>query len=399
MSGWRLSCLPHKVYDFLYGFKSHFRCVQGRHFLLFCWLLVALIVDQGKGTLKGLTGHLPPRLRYWTLMRMVRSGQWDAQALLSEMVGQVLPWLPAPSDGVLYLLGDSTLKQKRGQKHPLGRKARMNEYASYTFGFEMVLLVACWDHYRIPVALAVIDPQVQGHQNQLFRQMLQSFEPPRWARRVVVLGDAGFAANKTLAVIQEKGYSYVFAMARTRKFSDGKHLSDLVRHLPKSRYGRVASYKPDGRRRDYWVYARRAKLHKVGDVTLVLSKKRRNDGPKQTKIIVTNLPTGKATTAGAILSCYARRWDIEVTFKELKGGLHLGQMQVTKDKARVERSVVLPVLAYLLLLRLYGRSAASRQEVSLFHLKQRFTIDVWQEQWQRSAQKWSKKLDQLKLAA
>ena len=80
MSGWRLSCLPHKVYDFLYGFKSHFRCAQGRHFLLFCWLLVALIVDQGKGTLKGLSRHLPPRIRYWALLKMVRSGQWDAQA-------------------------------------------------------------------------------------------------------------------------------------------------------------------------------------------------------------------------------------------------------------------------------------------------------------------------------
>ena len=80
---------------------------------------------------------------------------------------------------------------------------------------------------------------------------------------------------------------------------------------------------------DYWVYARHAKLHhaklhhaklhhaklhhaklhQVGDVTLVLSKKRRNDGPKQSKIIVTNLPTDKATTAGTILSGYARRWD------------------------------------------------------------------------------------------
>ncbi len=108
----------------------------------------------------------------------------------------------------------------------------------------MVLLVACWDHYRIPVALAVIDPQVKGHQNQLFRQMLQAFEPPPWTRRVVVLGDAGFAANKNLAVIQEKSYYYVFAMARTRKFHDGKHLSDLVRHLPKKHYRRVASYKP-----------------------------------------------------------------------------------------------------------------------------------------------------------
>jgi len=72
---------------------------------------------------------------------------------------------------------------------------------------------------------------------------------------------------------------------------------------------------------------------------------------------------------------------------------------VTRDKARVERSVLLPLLAYLLLLRLYGRSAASRQEVSLFQLKQRFSADVWQEQWQRSEHRWTKKLGHPKLAA
>jgi IS4 transposase len=171
-----------------------------------------------------------------------------------------------------------------------------------------------------------------------------------------------------------------------------------VQHLPKCRYRRLASYKPDGRRRDYWVFSRPAHLHQLGDVTIVLSKQRRNYGAKRTKILVTNLQGAKARV-GTILSCYARRWDIEVTFKELKGGLHLGRMQVTKEADRVERSVLLPVLAYLLLLRLYDRQAASRQEVSLFHLKQRFTADVFEEHVQRSEQKWRQKLDQLKLAA
>jgi hypothetical protein len=45
-------------------------------------------------------------------------------------------------------------------------------------------------------------------------------------------------------------------------------------------------------------------------------------------------------------------YNIEVTIKELKSGLHLGQMQVTKDKERVMRSVALSVLAYRLLVRL-----------------------------------------------
>ena len=74
-------------------------------------------------------------------------------------------------------------------------------------------------------------------------------------------------------------------------------------------------------------------------------------------------------------------------------------MQVTKEAARVERCLILPVLAYLLLLRLYGRQASNSKAVSLFQLKQRFAADVWQEQWQRSEQKWSRKLHQLRLAA
>jgi hypothetical protein len=42
--------------------------------------------------------------------------------------------------------------------------------------------------------------------------------------------------------------------------------------------------------------------HNLGDVTIVLSKKRRNDGPKGVKIPVTNLTEANA---GALLSMYA----------------------------------------------------------------------------------------------
>src|SRR5262245_62564969 len=112
-------------------------------------------------------------------------------------------------------------------------------------------------------------------------------------------------------------------MPRTRKFTNGKHLRDLVQHLPKTCYSRRASTKPDGRRRDYWVFTRRATLHNLGDVTMVLSKKRRNDGPKQVKIIVTNLTEARA---GVILSIYARRWGVEGMLKELHSGVHLGRL-------------------------------------------------------------------------
>jgi hypothetical protein len=173
----------------------------------------------------------------------------------------------------------------------------------------MVVLVASWSGFRIPIAIATIDPERKGHQNILFRQMLRDFEPPSWVREIVVLGDAGYPANPTLKLIQELGWTYVFAMPRTRKFTDGKYVRDLVQHLPKSLYRRRATYKPDGRRQDYWVFMRHAELHQLGDVTIVLSKKRRNLGPKRVKIIVTNLLD---VSASAVISQYAVRWQVEI---------------------------------------------------------------------------------------
>jgi hypothetical protein len=390
---WGSTCIPRKVYQVLYPLKRHFGCVQAQHFLVCCWLVMALIRDPGKGTLKGLKPYLPPTLKYWTTVRMLRSGQWDAEAAVCDLATATLRTLPAPADGVLYLIGDSTVKAKRGRKHPLGRTTRHSEHEPYMFGFEVVLLIASWERFRVPVALALIDPTCRGHQNILFRQMLKDFVPPAWVQQVVVVADAGFAANETLHLITKQKYAYVFAMPRTRKFTNGKHLRDLVQHLPKSCYGRRASHKPDGRRRDYWVFTRRATLHNLGDVTIVLSKKRRNDGPKGVKILVTNLTEA---SAGAILSMYAWRWGVELTIKELKSGLHLGQMQVTKEAERVRRSVALSVLAYLLLLRLYGRDEALTQEWSLFKLKERFIGEVAQDAVWRTELKWQRKWKQFK---
>lgn len=389
-----LKRLPKRVTDFLYRYKSHFRCGQGQHYRIVCWLLVALILDAGKGKLIQLSRMVPRSLRYWALLRMVRAGWWDEQALIREVAGDVLLWLPPPADGTLYVIGDSTVKGKRGRKHPLGFKTRMNEHAPYIFGFAMVLLVAARGRYRVPVRLALVDPRRKGHANILFRQMLRDFIPPAWARQVVVLADAGMAAKATLRLLRRKQYGYIFALPRTWKLADGTHLRNLVRHLAKHLYKRCKSSKPDGRRKSYWVFRRRAELKVLGQVTIILSKERRNFGPKKVKIIVTNLTD---LSTASVLSGYARRWDVELTIKELKGALHLGQMQVTRDKNRVQRSVALSVLAYLLLLRLYGKAVPPAW--SIFQLKQRFTAEVFEEHWNHSEQRWQEKLDQHRRAA
>ena len=177
---------------------------------------MALILDHGKGKRKDLCGYFPPKkLKDWTLMRMVRSGQWDNNVLIDEMSRDVLNWLPAPADGVIHLSADKTRKDKRSRKHPLGLVNRDSKHSPYHFGLEMVLLIASWAPFRIPIRLAVIAPQIKGHQNILFRQMLETVALPSWVREVMVSGDAAFAANPTLKLIDKQGWTYFITTQQT----------------------------------------------------------------------------------------------------------------------------------------------------------------------------------------
>jgi len=192
----------------LFPFKRYFRGAQAQHVLVCCGLVVVLIRDPGKGTLQGLGTSLPSKRNDWTTLRMVRSGPWDAKALMTAMAATTRRTLPPPWDGVRYLLGASTLKAKRGKQHPLGHTTRHREPAPYPCGVEMVLLIASWDRFRIPLALVPIDLQGRGPQHLLFRQMLKALVPPAWARRGGVVADAGFAANETLRRMAAKTYAY-----------------------------------------------------------------------------------------------------------------------------------------------------------------------------------------------
>jgi hypothetical protein len=347
----------------------------------------------GSGQIKELTRLMPARIAYWTTLRMIRSKMWDHQALLELMAGDILYTLPPPKDGELNLVFDSTRSLKTGEKQPLAYTTKTGKYDPFQFGHSVLLLVAQWGTFRIPIYAQVIDPKIKGHQNILVRDFLKKFRPPAWCRKVIVEADAGFGAKETFKVINKLGYFYVFALSRTWKTADDKHLRDIARHTNKKHYHRVASYKPNGYRRDYWTYRSAVRLSVLGDVTLVLSKKRYNDPPNRIKLLVTNLPDAGT---GEILSHYARRWSVEVTFKELKSGLHMGQMQVTRKEERIQRSIVLPVMAYLLLLRLYGPEFKPGQNASLFLLKRRFAQEAWEDQLSQTETRFRKKWERWK---
>jgi hypothetical protein len=130
---------------------------------------------------------------------------------------------------------------------------------------------------------------------------------------------------------------------------------------------------------------------------VLLSQRRRNDSPKQTKLLVTNLPMA---TARMVVAIYLRRWSVEICFKELKSGLGLGHAQVTKDAARGERSVAVTLMAYLVGLCLQAKHIKLGAAWSIFTLKQKFAWDTGAQQIKRTTQQETlKEIKKLKLAA
>jgi Transposase DDE domain len=351
---------------------------RGRHRLIFCWLIFVQAVHPGRHTLEEMARWTPTAITAWRFGRLLKAAYWNVHLLVSWLSQDLLVTLPPPTNGVLYLFGDGSHADKRGTKNPVAQKGRTSQHQPWFFGLRFVLLMGAWDGYRVPVGCRIILPQRHGgycSEKALFREMVREFVPPRWAKQVIVGGDAAYGSQANRAMVQDRDkadptrrWGFVFAIARTWKTVEEKSIKHLVTPVPHKYYQRtrVPRDHTGKRRRTFWTYSTRLCLRHVGDVTLVLSKKGRNLGPKQTKILVTNLAE---LTPSQVVCTYQKRWAIELRHWERKSGLGLGEHQVSGDKHRSEKSVGIAVLAYLFVLRVCHHEIIPGRPWSLFPLQ------------------------------
>jgi hypothetical protein len=146
----------------------------------------------------------------------------------------------------------------------------------------------------------------------------------------------------------DRRWEFGFAMARTWKTVEGKALKDLVTHIPRQYDQRRRILRLPGAQgsKTFWIYSKRLCLRHIGDVTVMLSKKERNSGPKHIKILVTHLDEW---TPRQVVCAYQQRWPVEQITRELKTDLGLGAHQVSTEEGRIEKSFGIAVVAYLLL--------------------------------------------------
>jgi len=327
----------------------------------------------------------PATITAWRFGRLLKAAYWNVHLLVHWWAQDLLATLPPPPNGILSLFGDGSHADKRGSKNPVAQKGRTSKHHPWFFGLRFALLMAAWDGYRVPVGFRLILPKRHGgyrSENALFREMVSEFIPPHWAKLVIVGGDAAYGSKANMQMVQARNHAdtarrwaFVFAIARTWKTVDEKTIKNLVMHVPHTYYQRTrVPREPAGRgRRTFWTYHTRLSLRHVGDVTVVLSKRGRNLGPKQTKILVTNLAE---LTPSQVVGIYQKRWSVELLHWELKSGLGLGEHQVSGDKDRSEKSMGIAVLAYLFVLRVCHHAIVPGKPWSIFQLQQALRLRV-----------------------
>ena len=201
------------------------------------------------------------------------------------------------------------------------------------------------------------------------REMFAQVILPAWCQHVGVVADAAYPSRANLRALQARSWFFVLAFPRTWELANGQYLRDGVTHLPipHDRQVRGSLVVPTARRRGFWTFATQAQVTHGGAGTVGLSRRRRTDSPKHPKRLVPTLPQATAHLTGAR---YLRRGPVALGIKALKSGVGLGHHQVTKDGARVARSVAAAVMAYLLLLRLCAQQLKPGPAGSAVTLKQ-----------------------------
>jgi Transposase DDE domain len=358
---------------------------KSRHRLMLCWLVVLQALVPGRKTLEERARWTPANVTVWRLRRLLKAAYWDIHLLVACWVEEALYALPPPKDGTLSLVGDGSVKPKRGTQNPLAQKGRKSEHQPWFFGIRFALLIATWDVYRLPVAFRLI--RVKTHpayqtENALFREMVGRFVPPPWAKRVIVEGDAAYGSRENMQMVLKRDvddparrWGFVFAIARTWKTVEGKALKDLVTHVPRQYYQRTRVPRLPGAHgcKTFWTFSKRLCLRHIGDVTVVLSKRGRNVSPKHTKILVTNLDEW---IPRQVVSAYQRRWPVEQINRELKTDLGLGEHQVSTEEQRIEKSFGIAVLAYLLLIRACHQEILPGTSWSIAQLQHAFRLRI-----------------------
>lgn len=361
---------PVKLEPFFHPLKPFF---LWDHFSYFRSLVLLFAFAWGRRNTSNLYRYLEAKQHRTRFNNFFLTSRWNPAECLKQKALHILNSLNPQSGEIVYLIIDSTLKEKRGKQMEAVSKYKDASTGCYFRGHHYVEAVLYFRGLVIPLGIRLYIkkedcPSLKTlfqKSTQLAANLIREFVPSRLGGiKTIVLFDSYFLCQTVLKACRDKGFHFISTLKSNRniykngrKLKAGQYGRNFFRRSPKQT---IRVNKENGLVTYQFVDAGWLSVSKVGRVRVVLSRK---NSSAEIKGLVTDEPGLKARE---VITGYDGRWMIEVFNKDTKQLLGLGQYQnLPYEAAVIHLHLVCFAYALLTHLAIQAEGAKGKQRLAV----------------------------------
>lgn len=331
--------LPRKLKRF-FGSVPHF--FEKRQWPHFYSLVLVYALAHGRRNINHLNLFLQDKAHRQRHQDFLVESPWDG-ATVVQCVARALLESMNPEDGeLLEILVDLSHAPKRGKTMEAAHRYFDPVTKTYQWGHTFLLCVLRFRGVVIPWTIRLWVPRdfcgsprgkklglVFRNSNELAREVIRQFPKDLAARfRMRVLFDCGFLNKTVVEACKDRDFRYISVAKSNRVFfpfgyAGKRKLSSYGPGVVRT-YGKTIQLPGARKPAKFRVATRTGSMRGLGMVQVVFSE-RLSD-----RSFVALVTDQTELSAREVVSGYRGRWPIEVTLKELKQSLGLGQYQTTR---------------------------------------------------------------------
>ena len=367
-----LFCLGDILSDFRHLFNQ-------QNFALFQAFIFGFIANPGKGTLTELYQSSASETKYWSFVKFLSRGKWNADAVAGVLIRRIQPlfrvWVYVYDETKALKTGTSQwgLHFFRNFSYQRHRVNQSKFHYGHEFGALGLLCRTATDWQLFPVWVKLITPKTLRDKSYAVLKRICSKIP-----RGLIIFDRGFAQRKVFTMALALGH-HILCRAKSNA---------VFYRLPKQpkhrRRGRPRKYgdRLDIRRLRYTDIDIDAKSYSIAskivrtrmcdaDVRLVVIRSRPKPSKPYRYFCV--FTTDVALEIPQIVEYYRQRWQIETAFRDVKQHFGFDAYRL-KSRKSINRFVQLSFVAASLTKLIFMPSPAGQKRISVQEVCQHLGI-------------------------
>lgn len=267
---------------------------------------------------------------------------WNEDEVAQRKVDLFIDSLRLKENNKILLIIDDTYNEKEGKQTEGVGKFYDHSKESYIWGNNFVTSVIQSKGLFIPHKAKMYlkdngeNENFQTKMEIAFEEIIKPLVIPKSINLFIVF-DSWWFSSDLFSKCLNLGHNIVCQIKSDKKVGINKDMYFQVRDLAnqiEDKYFIKTTVSVRGKKKTYYAFEKKVIIDKVGEVKLVVSK-RKKDGT--TKYIIS---TNESLSSKEIISIYEDRWDIETAHRETNQKLGLKDYQL-RDKRSIERFIQL----------------------------------------------------------